>query len=71
MGAFIVDVGDVPGEIGEQGAGDGVAVAGAVEGEDADGAAMGGGDVADVDQGRGGAAAADLQVDEAEGRNGS
>lgn len=47
--AFIVDICDVPREVGEQGAGDGVAVLGAVEGEDADGAAVGGGDVADVD----------------------
>jgi len=44
-----MDVFDVPREIGEQSAGNGVAVLGAVEGEDADGAAVGGGDVPDVD----------------------
>lgn len=44
-----MDVCDVAREIGEEGAGDGVAVLGAVEGEDADGAAVRGGDVADVD----------------------
>ncbi len=62
-----MDVCDVPREIGEQGAGDGVAVLGAVEGEDADGATVGGGDSADVYQGWGGAAP-NLEVGKAEGR---
>ena len=64
-GPFLVDLGDVARQVAEEGAGDGVAVLGAVEREDADGAAVRGGDGADVDQRRGGAAVANLGCVEA------
>ena len=50
------------GQIGEQGAGDGVAGFGVVEREDEDGAAVRSGDVANGDEGRGGAAEAGLMA---------